>query len=150
MRHFLIYLLAVAIATLTFGGLALADSAIDPSFAATYTTSSSPATAATPAPSPTPVPKPSVSGSPPNVIQGKVMDAGRVWVMGEIRNNGSTPAYNVTAVARLLTDSDTLAGTANQIFPFLGPGDAIGYRSERAIHERLGIASENAGIFMGS
>jgi hypothetical protein len=96
MRHFLIYLLAVAIATLTFGGLALADSAIDPSFAATYTTSSSPATAATPAPSPTPVPKPSVSGSPPNVIQGKVMDAGRVWVMGEIRNNGSTPPARQT------------------------------------------------------
>ncbi|HZK67029.1 MAG TPA: FxLYD domain-containing protein, partial [Chloroflexota bacterium] len=86
--------------------------------------------APTAVPSPTPAPKPVLSSSQPNVVQGLVLEAGSIWVMGELRNDGTQPAYNATVTARLLTDTGSLAGTANQTFAYLGAGDTVGYRVE--------------------
>lgn len=96
----------------------------------TDTVAPTPTPTATPVPSPTPAPKPSLSSSAPNVIQGQGLEAGNVWVLGEVRNDGGTPAHNVTVTARLLTESGSVAATANQAFAFLGPGDTVGYRVE--------------------
>ena len=98
--------------------------------AATPTPAPSPTPTPAPTPSPTPAPKPQLSSSQPNVIQGQGLDAKNVWVLGELHNDGSTPAYNVTVTAKLVSSSDSVVGTANQAFPYLGPGDTTGYRIE--------------------
>ncbi len=84
----------------------------------------------TPAPSPTQAPKPNLRILQSNVLQGQGLEANSVWVMGEVRNDGVGPAYNVTVTARLLTESGSVAGTASQVFAFLGAGDTVGYRVE--------------------
>ena len=94
---------------------------------------------------------PRLSSSQPNAIRGQGLEANRVWVMGEVCNDGSSPAYNLTVTARLLTDSGTVAGTANQAFAFLGPGDSVGYRVEvrnAAAYERadLSIDASSSGF----
>lgn len=115
------YALLAAVAILALGGVASAQT--KPQFGLGLTTvASSPTQASTLAPI--------LISSQPNVIQGQSLEANSVWVLGEVRNQGSTPAYNVTVTARLLRDSGTVAGTANQSFAFLGPGDALGYRIE--------------------
>ena len=74
--------------------------------------------------------KPNLQSSQPNVIQGRGLDSSSVWVLGELQNDGSTPAYNVTVTANLVSASGSSAGTANEAFPYLGPGDTVGYRIE--------------------
>ena len=100
--------------------------------AATVTPGPSPTATPAPAPSPTPIPKPTLQSSQPNVIQGQGLSDKSVWVLGELRNDGSTPAYNVTVTASLVSSSGAAVGTANQVFAYLGPGDSVGYRIEVA------------------
>ncbi|MGE5618808.1 MAG: FxLYD domain-containing protein [Sphingomonadaceae bacterium] len=90
----------------------------------------SPAPTATPTPTPMAAPKPSLRSSEPNVIQGQGLEAGSVWVLGEMHNDGAIPAYNARVTARLLEESGAVVATASQYFAFLGPGNTVGYRVE--------------------
>ena len=103
-----------------------------PAPAPTSAPAPAPAAAPTPVPqaAPTPQPKPSLRSSQPNVIQGQGLQANSVWILGEIHNDGTTPAYNVTVTGRLLSADGTVAGTNNQVFAYLGPGDTVGYQIE--------------------
>lgn len=89
------------------------------------------ATAPVATPTPTPAPaKPMVRSSQPTVIQGQGLEAGTVWVLGELRNDGSTPAYNVVVSCNLVSDSGGVVGSGSRAFPYLGPGDVVGYGVE--------------------
>ena len=100
-----------------------------PAPTSTVTPNPTPTPTATPAPtaSSTPAPKLNLQSSQPNVIQGQGLDAYSIWVLGELTNKSAVPAYNVRVTARLLNDSGTVVGTANQAFAYLGPGDTVGY-----------------------
>lgn len=101
--------------------------------AATPTPTPSPTAVPTPSPTatpvpPTPTPQPKIAILPLNVIQGAELERDSVWVMGEIRNDGPNPAYNVVVTGRLLSDSGSVVGSGTTAFPYLGPGDTVGYR----------------------
>ncbi len=81
----------------------------------------------TPASTPTPAVQPTIKASKTTVINGEDLEANSVWVLGEIRNDGSVPAYTILVTARLLSDSGEVVGSGTQSFPYLGPGDTVGY-----------------------
>jgi len=90
-----------------------------------------PASTATPAPTvPVPLPNPILRVSGVNVVAGQELEHGTNWIMGELHNDGSQPAYNIKATASLLSSSGDTVGTANQKFDYLGPGDSLGFRME--------------------
>jgi hypothetical protein len=104
----------------------------------------------TPAPSPTPIlsapqtppiiPTPALPAPPAakpsanvrvlstNTLPGAELDANRVYIVGEVINDGPSPAYNVTVTGQLVDASGTAIGSNTQAFPYLGAGDRIGYR----------------------
>ncbi len=65
-----------------------------------------------------------------NVFAGVGYYADRVWMLGEIRNEGNAPAYSITASGRLLAANGSVAGADSDVISYLGPGDAIAYEIE--------------------
>jgi hypothetical protein len=104
----------------------------------------SPSPAATPTPTPTPAPpaKPALQGSQPNIIQGQGLEANTDWILGEVHNVDTRPAYNVVVTAKLVSSSGSVVGMGNQMFPYLGPGDSVGYR--------VGISNPNLIPYSGA
>ncbi len=109
-----------------------------------------PVETATPAPSPTPIrsapqtppiiptpalpaqaapaPAANVRVLKTNTIPGAELDANRVYIVGEIINDGPTPAYNVVVTGQLMGAAGATPANPTAAFPYLGAGDRIGFR----------------------
>ncbi|MGI5837153.1 MAG: hypothetical protein ACOX87_11810 [Chloroflexota bacterium] len=85
---------------------------------------------ASPSPTPTspPDPSPTVNVYRVDVVQGEDLESGTIWVLGELRNEGTVPAYAIKVTAQLLSDSGDVVASATQAFTYLSPGDALGFR----------------------
>ena len=77
---------------------------------------------------PAPQPKANVRVVSTNVLPGTELDANRVYITGEIVNDGPTPAYNVTVNGQLVAPDGSVTGSDSQAFAYLGAGDRLGYR----------------------
>ncbi len=75
-----------------------------------------------------PKPQPRLAWPDPTVIQGTDVESSTVWVMGEIRNEGDAPAYEISVSARLLSQSGDVVGSGETSVSYLGPGDTTAYR----------------------
>ncbi|HEX2922589.1 MAG TPA: FxLYD domain-containing protein, partial [Chloroflexota bacterium] len=82
----------------------------------------------TPPAAPTAQPAANIRVLSTNTIPGAELDANRVYITGEIVNDGPTPAYNITVSGQLLDVSGAAMASNSQVFPYLGAGDKIGYR----------------------
>ncbi|HEX2923459.1 MAG TPA: hypothetical protein VHS28_05460 [Chloroflexota bacterium] len=128
MKSVLLHILSAIIAVLVLGGTASAQTVADTASQATS-------------------PQSRLWSSQPNVIQGKGIESGSSWVLGEIRNDGSAPTYRVRVTARLVAESGSVVASASQFFPYLGAGDTIGYRIElraQAAGNRVELSLDSA------
>jgi hypothetical protein len=48
--------------------------------------------------------------------------------LGEVRNGGSGPAYDVTVSGRLLADNGSIAGASSESIYYLSPGQSVGFK----------------------
>lgn len=104
-------------------------------------------TPTSPAPSPTPTstpaPVPTVKVHRVDVVQGEDLESGTIWVLGELRNEGSIPAYAIKVSANLLSENDVVVASSYQSFIYLGPGDTVGFRislNKPATYSRVDVS----------
>ncbi|MBI2755650.1 MAG: hypothetical protein HYX52_02970 [Chloroflexi bacterium] len=58
--------------------------------------------------------------------EGAVVNAGSLWIVGEVRNDGPTAVGNIRVTGRLLDIEGTVIGSAAEDFGFLAPGQTTG------------------------
>ena len=82
------------------------------------------------------VPAPTAATSQPqlaveglNTIHGPGPFAGddMVWILGEVRNTGSTPAFNVSVSGRLLAGDGSVAAANSASFDYLPANQSVGF-----------------------